>query len=148
MIFETIQNDLKTYMKERNTDAVNAVKAVISEVKNQNLIRGKELTEDLVIDVVKKLVKQHKDSISQFSNSNRVDLTEKESNELTYLEKYIPKMYSDDETKKIIDDIISENKLELLKKSFGLVMKNIKARSDKALFDMQHVSGYLNSILK
>lgn len=148
MIFETIQNDLKTYMKERNTDAVNAVKAVISEVKNQNLIRGKELTEDLVIDVVKKLVKQHKDSISQFSNSNRVDLTEKESNELTYLEKYIPKMYSTDETKKIIDDIISENKLELSKKSFGLVMKNIKARSDKALFDMQHVSGYLNSILK
>lgn len=148
MIFETIQNDLKTYMKERNTDAVNAVKAVISEVKNQNLIRGKELTEDLVIDVVKKLVKQHKDSIAQFSNSNRVDLAEKENNELTYLEKYIPKMYSDDETKKIIDDIISENKLELSKKSFGLVMKNIKARSDKALFDMQHVSGYLNSILK
>ena len=135
-------------MKERNNDAVNAIKAIISEVKNQNLLRGKEITEDLVIDVVKKLVKQHKDSIEQFEKSNRKDLVEKESNELVYLEKYIPKMYSLDETKVIVDSIIKENKLEFSKKSFGLIMKNLKTRNDKNMFDMQTVSGYLNSILK
>lgn len=148
MTFENIKDDLKTFMKERNNDAVNAIKAIISEVKNQNLLRGKEITEDLVIDVVKKLVKQHKDSIEQFEKSNRNDLVEKESNELIYLEKYIPKMYSLDETKVIVDSIIKENKLELLKKSFGLIMKNLKTRNDKNMFDMQTVSGYLNSILK
>ena len=148
MTFENIKDDLKTFMKERNNDAVNAIKAIISEVKNQNLLRGKEITEDLVIDVVKKLVKQHKDSIEQFEKSNRNDLVEKESNELVYLEKYIPKMYSLDETKVIVDSIIKENKLEFSKKSFGLIMKNLKTRNDKNMFDMQTVSGYLNSILK
>ena len=148
MTFENIKDDLKTFMKERNNDAVNAIKAIISEVKNQNLLRGKEITEDLVIDVVKKLVKQHKDSIEQFEKSNRKDLVEKESNELVYLEKYIPKMYSLDETKVIVDSIIKENKLEFSKKSFGLIMKNLKTRNDKNMFDMQTVSGYLNSILK
>ena len=148
MTFENIKDDLKTFMKERNNDAVNAIKAIISEVKNQNLLRGKEITEDLVIDVVKKLVKQHKDSIEQFEKSNRNDLVEKESNELVYLEKYVPKMYSLDETKVIVDSIIKENKLEFSKKSFGLIMKNLKTRNDKNMFDMQTVSGYLNSILK
>lgn len=148
MTFENIKDDLKTFMKERNNDAVNAIKAIISEVKNQNLLRGKEITEDLVIDVVKKLVKQHKDSIEQFEKSNRNDLVEKESNELVYLEKYIPKMYSLDETKVIVDSIIKENKLEFSKKSFGLIMKNLKTRNDKNMFDMQTVSSYLNSILK
>ena len=72
-------------------------------------------------------------SIEQFEKSNRKDLVEKESNELVYLEKYIPKMYSLDETKVIVDSIIKENKLELSKKSFGLIMKNLKTRNDKKI---------------
>ena len=49
---------------------------------------------------------------------------------------------------KKVEALIKENKLEFSKKSFGLIMKNLKTRNDKNMFDMQTVSGYLNSILK
>lgn len=72
---------------------------------------------------------------------NREDLAWKEREELNYIQIYLPKMLSEDETKVIIDNIL--NTIEATKKNMGLIMKQLPKEVDKKI-----ASKYLNSILK
>ena len=84
-LFNKIYEDSKTSMKEKNVPRVNILRMVISEIKNKTVNAGKEITDDICTQVVKKFIKQHEDSIKQFTDANRTDLVAKEALELTYL---------------------------------------------------------------
>ena len=102
---------------------------------------GKEITEDIVLKVIQKSVKQHKDSIESFKAGGREDLAEKELEELKHIEVYLPKMLSEDETKTIIENILTN--VEATKKNMGLIMKQLPNEVDKKI-----ASKILNSLLK
>jgi len=69
-------------MKEKNTLALNAVRSIISEIKNKEVEKGAELTEEEIVQVIKKQIKMRKDSIEQFETADRNDLAEKEKKKL------------------------------------------------------------------
>ena len=141
MLFEKLQEAVKSAMKNGNTVERDCLRSVISEIKNQTVNAGKEITEEICLKVIQKSAKTHNDSITQFKSAGRNDLVEKEEAELKILENYLPKMLSEEETKTLIDNILQN--VEAVKKNMGLVMKQLPKEVDRKL-----ASKYLNSVLK
>lgn len=144
-LYDKIYNDSKEALKNKDTSKLTILRILISDIKNKTVNEGKEITDDICKSVLKKLVKQHEDSIKQFSDANRIDLVAKESLELTYLRFYLPRMMSEEETKSEIDNWLKLKNIEPIKKNMGSIMKILK---DYDNIDMKIASTYLNSILK
>ncbi|PNR93498.1 aspartyl-tRNA amidotransferase subunit B [Petrotoga miotherma DSM 10691] len=133
MLKDILNNDLKKYMKEKNTLALNAVRSIISEIKNKEVEKGSELTEEEIVQLIKKQIKMREDSIEQFEKADRKDLAEKERKEVEILQEYLPEQLSDEELRKIIEETIKEVNATS-KKDFGKVMKlviqKVQGRAD------------------
>lgn len=143
-LYNKIFDDLKESMKNKDPARSSVLKMVISEIKNKTINDGKEITDDICKQVVKKSIKQHEDSIKQFTDANRTELVAKEALELTYLKFYVPNMMSEEETKSEINNIIKVNNIPLAKQNMGQIMKIVKSYDN---IDMKIASKYLNSIL-
>jgi len=144
-IYNKIYEDMKSAMKSKTMAQVAVLRMVMADIKNKTVNEGKEITDDICKSVLKKHIKQHEDSITQFEKANRIDLVSKEALELTYLRFYLPHMMNEDETKCEIDNIIKLKNIEPIKKNMGQVMKILKEYDN---IDMKIASKYLNSILK
>lgn len=140
-IYETLTNDIKEAMISKNTVKRDCLRSVVSEIKNQTVNAGKELTEDICLKVIQKSVKQHYDSIDQFKAGNRDDLVQKETEELSYLKKYLPDVLDESQTKVIIETLLQT--IEPIKKNMGVIMKQLPKNVDKKI-----ASGILNVILQ
>jgi len=143
-LYNKIYEDLKEAMKNKDLARSSVLKMVISEIKNKTINDGKEITDDICKQVVKKSIKQHEDSIKQFTDANRTELVAKEALELTYLKFYVPNMMSEEETKSEINNIIKVNNIPLAKQNMGQIMKIVKSYDN---IDMKIASKYINSIL-
>ena len=109
MLEEKIQQDIIAATKERNTDRLSAVKAIKNEIQVYKTSgANKDATDDVVLKLIQKLVKQHRESAEIYQNANRPDLAEKELSENRYLEEYLPKQLSEEEITKSIKKIISD----------------------------------------
>ena len=148
IVYQKILDDIKEAMKAHDNAKRDCLRSIVSEIKNQTVNAGKELTEDICMAVLKKAVKQRNDSISNFKLGGRDDLAQKEETELKFIEAYLPKMLSEFEVQRIILQIIVENKLEEKKQNMGKIMKFISARPDANLIDRKYASQYLGVLLK
>lgn len=129
--YEKIQSEIKSAMLNKDNVKRDCLRSIVSEIKNQTVNAGKEITEDIVLKCIQKSVKQHKDSIESFKAGSREDLAEKESEELKHIEVYLPKMLSEDETKTIIENILMN--VEATKKNMGIIMKQLPNEVDKKI---------------
>lgn len=144
-MFNIIQKDIKEAMFTKNTVKRDCLRSVISEIKNQTINAGKEITNDICINVLQKFVKTHNDSIKQFTEANRMDLVNKEKEELKYLEAYLPTKLNDFEMKTLVSGLIDQNNIDKTKKNMGQIMKLLAPKRN--VLDMAEVSKYLNTIL-
>ena len=124
---EQILEDIKHYMKEKDTVALNAVRMLKSEVKNAEIAAIKELDDDGVIKVVQSSIKKRKDSAEIYAKNGRQELADKELAEIKVLETYLPAQLDDDAIKKIINEVIASLD-DNMKKNFGAVMKAVMAK--------------------
>lgn len=147
-IYDKILIDIKNAMFDKNDVKRDCLRSIISEIKNQTVNAGKELTEAICISVLKKAVKQHNDSIESFKIGKREDLAVREMEELKYIEGYLPKMLSEEEMQTIVLKIIADNKIEETKKNLGVIMKHLNSLPNKDLIDRKYVSIYLGTLLK
>jgi uncharacterized protein YqeY len=129
-------------MKEHDNQTRDVLRSLVSDIKNQTINAGKDITEDAVLKCLQKSVKQHNDSINQFNDAGRTELAEKELAERMILERYLPSMKSEDEIKDIINELIKT--IEPIKRNMGIIMKNLNDPS----IDKKIASKYLNQILK
>lgn len=146
--YDKIQADIKDAMLDKNNVKRDCLRSIVSEIKNRTVNAGKELSEGICLDVLKKAVKQHNDSIESFKVGKREDLALKEMEELTYIETYLPKMHSEEQVQMIVLETLSANSIPEVKSNFGKVMKLLNAREDKDLIDKKYASQYLNALLK
>ena len=141
MIYENIQADIKSAMLCKNTVKRDCLRSLVSEIKNQTINAGKEITEDIVLKCIQKSVKQHNDSIEQFKIAKRDDLILKEMEEKKYLEVYLPKMLNENETFDVITTILQT--VEPFRKNMGTIMRLLPKEVDRGL-----ASKILKGILK
>ena len=137
MLEQQISKDYIQAMKDRDSLKSSVLSFLRAQLKNV-IIEKKvdELEDQEVIAVIKKQVKQRQDSITQFEEGNRQDLAEKEKKELEILQSYLPEEMSEEEVKKIIDQIVKETGASSMK-DMGAVMKaialKIQGRADNRL---------------
>jgi len=128
MLEENIFNDYQGAMKSKDKIKSSTLSFLRSNMMNEAIrLKKKSLEDKEVIGVIKRLIKQHQDSIEQFKKGGREELVEKESKELEILKSYLPPELSEDEIKKIIEEVITELKAES-PKDMGRVMKEVMAR--------------------
>lgn len=147
-VFSAISNAVKDAMKSGNALKRDCLRSVLAEIKNETVNAGKSISDEVCMKVLKKAVKSHNDSISQFKDAGRIDLLEKEEAELKVLEEFLPKMLSEEAVQTIVLKVIADNKIEEVKKSFGQVMKLLNSHPESSQIDRKYVSQYLMGILK
>ena len=147
-MFSVISNAVKDAMKSGNTLKRDCLRSVLAEIKNETVNAGKSISDEVCMKVLKKAVKSHNDSISQFKDAGRIDLLEKEEAELKVLEEFLPKMLSEEAVQTIVLKVIADNKIEEVKKSFGQVMKLLNSHPESSQIYRKYVSQYLMGILK
>ena len=134
---EKIKADLKVAMLARETVRVITQRGLLAAFVNELVAKKRKPTEELKDDealaVIKRSVKQHKDSIEQFAKGGRKDLVKEEEAELKILETYLPKMMDEKEIRKIATAV--KTKLKISDKSkigvfVGAVMKECKGLAD------------------
>jgi len=126
-LYDKLMEDMKAAMKAHDMKAVNAVRSVIAKVKDLTVNAGKEITDDAVVSVVAKGVKQREESIAQFESAGRADLAEGEKAELEFLRRYLPAQLSEEEVAATVKTVIAEVGASS-KKDMGRVMKEVMAR--------------------
>lgn len=128
-IREKITADVKSAMLAKDSVKLNTLRFLQSAIKNKEIdSRPTPITADDVMAVIKKLVKQRKESIEQFSAANRMDLADQEAAELKVLEAYMPAQMGQAEVEKIVNDVIAAVGAKSVK-DMGTVMKETQART-------------------
>lgn len=136
MIHQSIKTQLIEAMRAKDAVRLDVIRSLLSAFSNELIAKGSVepfLDDASVLALIKKSVKQHKDSIDQFTKGARMDLVEKEAAELKHLESYLPAAMSKEEILKIA----TAKKAELnvtdkagLGKLVGAVMKETKGLAD------------------
>lgn len=105
-----IMDDIKTAMRAKDTVALEALRAIKSEILLAQTATGskEEITEADEIKLLQKLVKTRKDSATIFTQQNRMDLAEPELAQIAVIEKFLPTQLSDAEVEAVVTHIIAE----------------------------------------
>lgn len=146
-IRDRIMNDIKSSMKEKNSLRLNTLRFLQSAIKNCEIdLRPNQITENDVMGVIKKLVKQRKESIEQYSAGGRQDLVDQETAELKILEEFLPAQLSKEQIQTIVNDVIVALNAKTIK-DMGPVMKEVISRA-KGQADNKTVSELIKSKLQ
>ena len=133
-IQEKINNEIKLSMKEKNVDKLAALRSVKSAILLELTKDGKaNMSDEIAIQIISKLVKQRKESASIFKSKNRVDLEKEELSQIKYLEVYLPKQLSEDEIEEYISIKLNEIdnfSLKDMGRLMGLLMKELSGKAD------------------
>ncbi len=140
-----ILDDMKTAMRAKDSTRLETIRMLRAAIQRVEVDERIELDDSAVLGVVEKMIKQGRDSIEQFNNGGREDLSEKEQVTIDVLETYMPAQLSDDEVAAAVDQAIADSGAESIK-DMGKVMGALKATlQGKA--DMGKVSGLVKSKL-
>ena len=132
---ETINNDLKAAMLAKDEARLRGVRAIKSAIIIAKTEKGANgiISPEKEVQMLQKLVKQRKDSIAEFEKANRADLIQKEQEEVSVIEKYLPAMMSEDEVREIVKQAIATTGATSQKemgKVIGLVSKQLAGKAD------------------
>jgi uncharacterized protein YqeY len=119
---EQIDADIKEAMKSGAKDKVSALRMLSAALKNKQIDKRAPLEDSEVLDTVRSLIKQRRDSIEQFAKGGRQDLVDKEAAEVVILEVYLPQQMARDEVEKIVREVIGQTGAQGAK-DMGKVMK-------------------------
>lgn len=126
-MLKRIENDLKGAMKAGDKTRVSTLRLLLAALKNEKIQAHRDLTEEEVEAVIRRGVKQRKDSIEQYAKGGRTDLVESETAEQVILEAYLPQGLSEAEVEDAVRTIIAEKALSS-RQDVGVLMKELMAR--------------------
>ena len=140
-----IFEDMKSAMKAGDKDRLKVVRLILAAIKQIEVDQRIELDDVAVLGVLEKMVKQRRDSVSQFQKGNRDDLVQIELSEIAVLDEYLPAQLSDKELDELVDQSIEDTGAETIK-DMGKVMGRIKA-SARGRADMSTVGAKVKARL-
>lgn len=139
MLKQKLQSELKEAILAQDETKKSVLRMVISAIGYAEINKGGagyEATDEDVLSVIQKEVKQHRDSIEQFKNANRLELVEKEETELKILETYLPEQMAEDDVRKLVVDAITKSEatnISDIGKVMGILMPQVKGKADGGL---------------
>ena len=139
---EKLLNDLKDAMKNKDKETLSVIRMVKGAIQLEEINKKRELNDDEVVAIISKQIKQRKDANAEFEKGNRQDLIDKNNNEISILNRYMPEQLDSSEVEKIIDEKIKELGVSSPKemgKLMGALMPLLKGKTDMSM---------VNSIIK
>ena len=121
---EQIQDDLKSALKAGEKERLGTLRMLLTEIKNEQIKKGKEVDESAFIGLVKRAIKQRQDAAQQFHAGDRKELAEKEEREAQILSAYLPEQASEEEIRTAIKTLVQEESLEG-PRAIGVIMKSM-----------------------
>ncbi|MEM6336357.1 MAG: GatB/YqeY domain-containing protein [Bacteroidota bacterium] len=136
-IKERLTQDLKTAMRAKDQVQLRTIRMLRAALQTREieLRKGDEvtLTEEQEIAVLQKQAKQRRDAIEQYEAADRPDLAEKEAEELSLIEGYLPQPFTDEELDALVKDVIAQTGAESMRdmgKVMGGIMPRLAGRAD------------------
>ncbi len=130
---EQLKSDLKDAMRAKNINKRDSIRAINTMIKQIEVDERKELSDDDIIKLVQRGVKQREEAILQYKEASRDDLVQIEQDQIDIFKNYLPTQLSQEELKEIVQNIITEVGATSMK-DMGKIMPKAKeiigARSD------------------
>jgi uncharacterized protein len=146
---ETITEDVKTAMKAGEKDKLSTLRMMQAAIKDRDIANrgtGKDAaSDDELLQLFTKMVKQREESAAIYDKGGRPELAAKEREEIGFIQAYMPKQLSDEETKSAISAIIAETGAASIK-DMGRVMAELRAKYSGQM-DFGKASGVIKSLL-
>ncbi|HEV2339456.1 MAG TPA: GatB/YqeY domain-containing protein [Patescibacteria group bacterium] len=139
MLKQQLRDQLKASMLAKDTLKTSVLRMLLSAITYYEIQKGGagyEASDDDVLSVIDKQVKQRKDSIESFEKANRQDLADKEKKEMELLQVYLPTQMSEDAIKKLVEDAIAKTNASSqqdMGKVMGVLMPQVKGKADGSL---------------
>lgn len=135
MLKQKLQEEQIKALKSGDKEKLSVLRFVLAQIKNKEIEKQKELNDDQVILVIKKIAKELKESIDAFKKTKRQDLVEENEKQLKIISLYLPEELTDNQLKQEIEKIISQNQ-ELFNQNpkaiIGLCMRTLKSKADSS----------------
>jgi uncharacterized protein len=142
---QRIQDDMKSALKAGDRDRLGVIRLIHAAIKQREVDERIELSDQQVLETLDKMVKQRRESVSQYESGGRQDLADRETFEIGIIQEYLPEPLGDDEIDALIDAAISETGAASIK-DMGKVMGIIKPQA-QGRADMGAVSARIKSRL-
>ncbi|MBA4542639.1 MULTISPECIES: GatB/YqeY domain-containing protein [Thermoactinomyces] len=135
-LLEQLNEDMKLALKNKEKTKLSTIRMLKSSIKKAEIDKRRPLTDEEVLEVVLREVKQRQDSLSEYEKAGREDLVQKEKEEMEILRAYLPEQMSEDEVKALVQQVIQElgasSKADM-GKVMGALMPKVKGRADGRL---------------
>ena len=127
---ESIESDYKTALKAKDKNKISTYRLILSGIKdldinNRSGTEKKETDNEDIKKLLKKMIKQRSESIELYKKNNRKDLQDIEEQEVSVISQYLPKQISEEDTKKICEEVIKSTGANSIK-DMGKVMGELK----------------------
>ncbi|MGF1750268.1 MULTISPECIES: GatB/YqeY domain-containing protein [Vibrio] len=144
-LIEQLKEEQKIAMKAKDKARLGTIRLALSAIKQREVDERITLNDDDILAILTKMVKQRRDSVSQFEAANRQDLADAEKAEITVLEDFMPQPLTEDEVTALIVSAIAESGaagMQDMGKVMGVLKPQIQGRAD-----MGKVSGLVRAKL-
>lgn len=134
-IRRTISDDMKTFMRAKDSARLGAIRLLQAAIKQKEVDERIELNDDQIFSVIQKMLKQRKDSIEAYQKASRQDLIDQEQLEIEVLSKYMPEPLSEEEINQYIEEAIATTGTSDMKdmgKVVGILKSKVAGRADMA----------------
>ena len=131
-----IEEAVRSSMRERNKERTSTLRMALSELKKEEIDNKIELSNEDSIKILQRMIKQRKESMSQFLNAQRNDLAEKEESELVILQDFLPEQMSEEDINKLVIEAINETDAKEpqdIGKVMGFLKTKIQGNADMGI---------------
>lgn len=126
-LISSIQEEVKISLKSGDKFKASTLRLIVSELKLEEKNKSSELTNEESVTIMARMIKQRKDSITQFESANRLELAQKEKDEIGIIQTFLPEQISDSDLSSLIEEIIKKIGAESIK-DMGKVMGALKPK--------------------
>ena len=130
---ESLLTAMKEALKAKNSLKLNTIRGLISEIKNREIDLRRDLEDDEIISIVSSQIKKRKEASTLFDKGGRSDLSEKENQEIAFLQEYLPEPISEEDLRKRLKEVILElgvSDIKDLGKVMKIIIPEFKGRAD------------------
>ena len=132
-IKDTLTAQMKAAMRAKDKPRLGVIRLALAELKRIEVDERIELEDERVLAILDKMLKQRKDSFTQFTEAGRIDLADQEAFEVTVLKDFMPESLSEEEIIKLIDEAIQQTGAASMKemgKVMGILKPQMQGRAD------------------
>jgi len=152
MLIKQLTDKLITAVKNKDKESINTIRLILAAIKDKEIAlrsedKNKKISEEVIFNILKNMIKQRNESIDMYKKGNRQELVNKEKKEIVIIQRFLPEQLNETAIEHICKEIIQKLNVNNMS-DMGKVMTEIKKHKLYSQIDMAKVSSYVKIILR